>query len=218
MRKKKAFWIFLLIAVVTLRSVTLAAEDQALSWYCPKSKDHAQPIADAPLRVIEKYGGYYVDTRHGDGSVEKVIYLTFDAGYENGNVERILDTLKEEDVTAAFFILGNLISRNPELVKRMGDEGHLICNHTYHHKDMTRIDDFDAFREELESLEALYRETTGKELSKYYRPPEGKFDERSLRYASELGYRTIFWSVAYADWDNKNQPSAQTAKAKILER
>ena len=172
---------------------------------------------DERLSYVEKYGGYYIDKRHGDENAERVVYLTFDAGYENGNVERILDVMKAENVKGAFFILGNLISKNPELVRRMADEGHIVCNHTNRHRDMTTVRSVEEFRTELESLELLYREKIGEEMAKYYRPPEGRFSEETMRYASELGYKTIFWSFAYADWDNAKQPSPEAAKKKILD-
>ena len=148
---------------------------------------------------------------------DKVVYLTFDAGYENGNVEKILDTMKEEQVTGAFFILSNLIDRNPQLVLRMANEGHIVANHTSSHKDMTSVDNIDAFASELETLNAKYQALTGKPMAHYYRPPEGRFDERGLSFAKELGYKTVFWSFAYADWDNTKQPSAEYAKKKIFD-
>ncbi|MBO5305323.1 MAG: polysaccharide deacetylase family protein, partial [Clostridia bacterium] len=137
-------------------------------------------------------------------------------GYENGNIEKILDVMKEEGVTGAFFILKNLILKNPDLVCRMASDGHLVCNHTATHKDMTKCSSIEEFKEELASLEKIYAEATGKTLASYYRPPEGKFDEASMKYAKELGYKTVFWSFAYADWDNDRQMSPQTAKQKIL--
>ena len=147
----------------------------------------------------------------------KVIYLTFDAGYENGNIEKILDTLKQHNAKGAFFILKNLIIRNTDLVNRMYEEGHLVCNHTSRHPDMSKIKDINSFKDELEALEKIYFEYTGKELSKFYRPPEGKFCEDNLKFADELGYKTIFWSFAYADWDNSAQPDPQQAIKKIKE-
>ncbi|MBQ2718600.1 MAG: polysaccharide deacetylase family protein, partial [Clostridia bacterium] len=142
---------------------------------------------------------------------------TFDAGYENGNVEKILDVLKEEGVPGAFFILDNLILRNEALVRRMGDEGHLVCNHTLRHRDMTRVTDEAAFLKELTALEDLYRERCGREMAKYYRPPEGRFNEENLKMAQKNGYKTIFWSIAYADWDNDRQPSCDAAVKKLLD-
>ena len=186
-------------------------------WYCVRSSEHKQPIADANMQWISRYGGVYVDFNHGDASEEKVVYLTFDAGYENGNVEKILNVMKEEKVVGAFFVLGHLIQNNPDLICRMTEEGHLVCNHTVHHKDMSKIDDSEAFARELQELEAMYQALTGKEMAKYYRPPEGTFDERSLRFAFGLGYKTVFWSLAYADWDNQKQPDPQKAKALLLQ-
>ncbi len=149
------------------------------------------------------------------GEDEPVVYLTFDAGYENGNVERILDGLRAEGVPGAFFILENLVNRNPELVKRMADEGHLVCNHTARHKDMTTFTEAD-FKEELGRMETAYRTLTGQEMARYYRPPEGRFTLENLDWAKELGYSTILWSFAYADWDNEKQPDPEAALEKIL--
>ena len=125
--------------------------------------------------------------------------------------------MRSENVTGAFFILENLIDKDPELVCRMAEEGHIVANHTSRHRDMTKVDSIEEFSAELEALNTCYKKLTGREMAKYYRPPEGRFDERSLSFAKELGYKTIFWSFAYADWDNQKQPSASAAKAKILE-
>lgn len=215
---KRIFSFFAVIFIILSFSETAtAASSGALSWYCPRNKEHKQIICAPELKFIEDLEGYYIDKKHGDGCEEKVIYLTFDAGYENGNLEKILDTMKQENVTGAFFILGNLVSKNTELVKRMADEGHLLCNHTNSHKDMTKVASKEEFERELSSLESLYREKVGYELSKYYRPPEGRFNEATLGYAKELGYKTIFWSFAYADWDNSAQMSAEAAKKKIFD-
>lgn len=168
------------------------------------------------MTFIENYGGYYVDKKHGDECEEKVIYLTFDAGYENGNVERILNVLKEENVKAAFFVLENVILKNGDLIKRMVNDGHLVCNHTSKHLDVTKCKTVNEFRVELEKLEKDFKECTGLNMPKYFRPPEGKFSENSMKFASQLGYKTIFWSFAYADWDNASQMSATKAKEKIM--
>jgi len=148
--------------------------------------------------------------------MDKVIYLTFDAGYENGNIEKILNVLKEENVAATFFILDNMIAKNKDLVKRMIDEGHTVANHTFKHKDMSKINNIDDFEKELSLLEELYEKSFGLKMKKYYRPPEGKFTEENLKWAQDLGYKTIMWSFAYADWDNNNQPSEEYALNKIL--
>ena len=198
----------LLSSVLFLGVGTSLNASDAQSWYCKRQKDHIRPPLGSDIAYIEDCGGVYL------GADEKVIYLTFDAGYENGNVERILDTLKKHEVEGAFFILENLINRNTDLVLRMKEEGHLVCNHTAKHKDMTKITEGE-IKKELQTLETLYAEKIGGKLAPFFRPPEGKFDRRSLQIVNDLGYTTVFWSLAYADWDNNKQPGHDFAK-KIL--
>lgn len=191
---------------------TAAASSSAASgWYCKHMKDGDRPPCPPEMSYIEKYDGYYL------GNDEKKIYLTFDAGYENGNIEKILDTLKDENVPAAFFILDNLVMSNSSLVERMINEGHLVCNHTAKHKDVTKMASFDEFKAEMEKMETVYLDAFGSEISHYFRPPEGKISEQSLKWAQDLGYKTIMWSYAYADWDNNKQMSADAAVKKVLE-
>ena len=184
--------------------------NESSGWYCQHMKDGTRPPLPPEMSYITEHGGYYI------GEDEKVIYLTFDAGYENGNVEKILDTLKQENVPGAFFILDNLAKTNTDLVKRMVDEGHTVCNHTAKHKDMTKMTSKEDFAAELRAMEDVYRDKIGGEIARYYRPPEGKFNEQNLAWADELGYKTIFWSFAYADWDNANQMSREKAIEKII--
>ncbi len=188
---------------------------KAESWSINREKEHRQPALNKEFEYISENGGYYLDTTVSDE--KKVIYLTFDAGYENGNIEKILDIMKKHDAKGAFFILENLIIRNTDLVKRMAEEGHLVCNHTAKHPDMTKITDIETFKSELDKLESIYTEYTGLKLAPYYRPPEGKFNRQNLECANKLGYKTIFWSFAYADWDNNKQPSEEYAIKKITE-
>ena len=203
----KYFSIALLaLSFIFVNSFTLYAEN-AQNWYCKREKDHLRPCADPNMSYIEEENGFFI----GKDPEEKVIYLTFDAGYENGNIARILDTLKAHGAEGAFFILENLIRRNPELVERMKSEGHLICNHTAHHKDMTKLSE-EEIEAELRAMETLYSDTFGASLAPFYRPPEGKFDRKSLSIAKKLGYHTAFWSLAYADWDNNKQPDPEKAK------
>ena len=217
MKKLITTFTFFLIIISMVATVTSGAiNGKAYSWYCVHRKDNLQPKADTSFDFIDQYGGYYIDKNHGDGNSDKVIYLTFDAGYENGNIEKTLDILKRQKVPAAFFILGNMITKEQSLVTRMFDEGHLVCNHTYTHKAMVNKS-AEEFQKERSLLESTCSEVIGKELAKYYRPPEGRFDEASLKYASEMGYKTIFWSFAYADWDNNSQMSKEKAKEKILQ-
>jgi len=202
--------------LLSLLSVTAYAIAPT-GWYVPRNKEHKQPLLDPQFAYTKNYDCYYVDKKHGDDCKEKVLYLTFDAGYENGNIEKILDTLKEERVPAAFFVLDHMILAETALVKRMNDEGHLVCNHTAKHRDMTKIHTKEKIYEELHALEALYEERIGGKMRKYYRPPEGKLSEENLSFLQDLGYQTIMWSFAYADWDNKRQPDTAAAKKKILD-
>ena len=209
-RKRKAFCLLSLFLSLLLILPANAA-GASYSWYCPHVKGHIQPNTGSELLFAEDLDGYYLDH-----SGEKVIYLTFDAGYENGNVAKVLDVLKENDVPGAFFILGNLITRNPELVGRMIDEGHTVCNHTVHHRDMSKVSGEELLAE-LHELETLYSKTIGKELSKFYRPPEGRFSKENLETLKNAGYKTIFWSFAYPDWDNNRQVNPEKAKQVILD-
>lgn len=185
-------------------------------WYCKRNNEHKQPSSDTAFDFVESSGGIYIDREHGDAEEDKVIYLTFDVGYENGNVGKILDAMRDEGVCGSFFILGNVISREPQLVKRMTDEGHIVCNHTVNHKNLVGASD-EVLKKEIIGLEEDYEGLTGKKMSKLFRPPEGTFDEQMLKRVSELGYRTVFWSFAYADWDNNAQMSESAALKKILD-
>lgn len=189
----------------------------AYNWYCNKSKNGEQPVLPSEFGFIKESDGYYIDENVAL-SDDKVIYLTFDCGYENGNVERILDILKKHDAKGAFFVLGNLVKRNTELVKRMNDEGHLVCNHTCSHKNMTKMSCKEDFYKELQALEELTKEYCGFSLAPFYRPPEGCFNKQNLKWANEVGYKTVFWSCAYDDWDNNRQMSPDKAMDKLLSR
>ena len=183
------------------------------SWGLSFRQEGTAPIGNAGVDQLKKYDAAYL----GDTS-EKVIYLTFDAGYENGCTAKILDTLQKHNVKAAFFLVGNYIARNADLVRRMVEEGHTVGNHTMHHPDMSKLKDKEAFAKELQDLEELFLEKTGKPLPKYYRPPQGLYSEENLKLAKDLGYKTVFWSLAYVDWKNDSQPSKEEAFAKLLPR
>lgn len=205
------------MTVITMPAPIFAASETApYNWYAKRNSDHTLPRLEPQFEFINAHRVFYGDKKAAE-SEDKVIYLTFDAGYENGNIARVLDALKKNDVKGAFFVLENLAIRNPELIKRMADEGHLICNHTRSHPDMTKLTDKSRFALQLSSLEDTLREKCGVECKKFYRPPEGRFSEQSLKYADELGYTTVFWSFAYADWDNNAQPLEKDAIKKILD-
>lgn len=217
MKKAFTFVICVFVAVIMISSPVCADTSTVHNWYCVRRAGHFQPECEPSMKFIEKYNGYYIDRVHGDACSSRIVYLTFDAGYENGNVAKILDVMKTEKVTGAFFILSHLVDAETALVKRMADEGHLVCNHTSRHRDMTKYHTKEEFAAELSALEKLYTEKTGRTMTKYYRPPEGKFTEENMSYANELGYKTVFWSFAYADWDNAHQMSPAAAEKKILD-
>ncbi len=184
----------------------------AYRWYVKRNDEHKTPVLPGEFSFLSEHSGWYCDIRPNP---EKKLYLTFDAGYENGNIEKILDVLKAEQVPCAFFILEHLVTAETPLVRRMLDEGHLVCNHTASHKNLSRSSAAE-FKAELERMEKIYRDTVGCEIARYFRPPEGAFSIDNLRTACEMGYRTVFWSFAYADWDNKHQPDPKAAIEKIL--
>lgn len=199
------------------------------NWGLSFQQEGKSPIGNATGEYLKKYNAYYIgDERSGAGESgqdaenkeadagagetgEKAIYLTFDAGYENGYTATLLDVLKEEKVPAAFFVVGNFIEENPELVKRMTKEGHIVGNHTMHHPDMSAISDEAGFRKEMSELEAAYKKAVGRDMLKFYRPPQGKYSESNLEMANRMGYTTVFWSLAYVDWLQDSQPSREEA-------
>lgn len=171
------------------------------------------PVANADAQYLKKFNAYYAQN-----TKEKVLYLTFDAGYENGYTAKILNVLKKHKVPAAFFLVGNYLETNPKLVKRMVKEGHIVGNHTFHHPDMSQIATMEEFSKEIKDLEKLYKKTTGETMKPFYRPPQGKYSEKNLKMAKKLGYNTIFWSLAYVDWYEGQQPSKEEAFKKLIPR
>ncbi len=190
-------------------SLTLASEDWGLSF----GEEGAAPRGNASAEDLLWYDAYFVG-----GGDEKVIYLTFDCGYENGNTAPILDALKKHNAPGAFFVVGHFLETAPDMVKRMVEEGHTVGNHTYHHPDMSAISELSSFQKEVDDVANLFQEITGTELSPFYRPPQGKCNTRNLEMAQELGYYTIFWSLAHVDWITDDQPSHEEALDKLTKR
>jgi len=175
-----------------------------------KNSEH-QPTRGAAEIDISAYDGYYL----GDTS-KKYIWLTFDSGYENGYTASILDTLKEKNVQAAFFCVGTYIRDNPELTKRMADEGHLVVNHSEKHPSMPDIDDH-RILDEIYSPAKRYKELTGADMPLFFRPPSGEYSERAMYITKEAGYKTIFWSFAYQDWLVDEQPGKEKALKTLMD-
>lgn len=220
-KRKKLLLLGLVILahIVVLSVLFFITHDKTVStsgdgnWGLSFQRAGEPPVANATEAELAEYNAYY-----RENTDKKVLYLTFDAGYENGYTSKILDVLKKQKVPATFFLVGNYIETEPELVKRMVKEGHIVGNHTYSHPDMSAISSEEAFKEELISLEKLYKETTGKKMKKIYRPPQGKYSRQNLEMASELGYTTVFWSLAYVDWYDDQQPSHDEAFKKMIPR
>ena len=214
--RKKDIWIAvgavcaaILLGISQFRGLTM----ETGSWGLSFRTEGQPPTGPAGTKQLQQYDAAYLGNTD-----EKVIYLTFDSGYENGSTAKILDVLKKHNAPPAFFLVGNYIEKNGDLVRRMVDEGHIVGNHTMHHFDMSKLSEKEAFTKELQDLETLFKETTGKELPKYYRPPQGIYSQENLQMAKDLGYKTVFWSLAYVDWRNDAQPTKEEAFAKLLPR
>ena len=186
---------------------------ESTSWGLSFQKEGERPVGNATINALGKYHAYYAEDTN-----ERKIYLTFDAGYENGNLPAILDALKNHQAVGTFFVVGNFLETSPELTKRMVAEGHIVGNHTYHHPDMSKISTKEAFEKELNDVETLFQSITGSEMAHYYRPPQGKYSTSNLEMAKELGYKTFFWSLAYVDWIQDEQPTKEQAFSKLLSR
>ena len=193
--------------------VSALLHEKSENWGLGFGTEGKPPIGNASAEELKKYNAYFI----GD-TTQNTIYLTFDCGYENGNTEPILDALKKHDVKATFFVVGNFLETSPEIVKRMIAEGHTVGNHTYHHLDMSSISSMDAFKKETQDVENLFEQITGTPITKFYRPPQGKYNIENLKMAQELGYHTFFWSLAYVDWYQDKQPTKDEAFGKLLKR
>ena len=204
------------VAVLLVIATFTRPREQVLatgSWGLSFRQEGQAPTGNATAAELKKYDAAFLDPDGG-----KTIYLTFDAGYENGCTAQILDVLKAHNVPAAFFLVGTYIEKNPELVRRMAAEGHTVGNHTQSHPDMSKIQEITAFRAELKAVEEAYYAATGENLPLYYRPPQGIYSQENLELARDLGYKTVFWSLAYVDWISDKQPTAEQAFEKLLPR
>ncbi len=193
--------------------VSALLHEKSENWGLGFGTEGKPPTGNASAEELKKYNAYFI----GD-TTQNTIYLTFDCGYENGNTEPILDALKKHDVKATFFVVGNFLETSPEIVKRMIAEGHTVGNHTYHHLDMSSISSMDAFKKETQDVENLFEQITETPITKFYRPPQGKYNIENLKMAQELGYHTFFWSLAYVDWYQDKQPTKDEAFGKLLKR
>lgn len=224
MKKKKflevtaAFLMFFVLAITASfvlddEKDTSVMANTSENWGLGFSQEGQKPTGNKTQDELNEYDAHFVDDTE-----EKVIYLTFDAGFENGNTKPILEALKKHQVKATFFVVGNYLETSPDLVKEMVADGHTVANHTYHHRDMSAMADKASFEKELVDLETLYEQITGSKMARFYRPPQGKYCESNLQMAKEMGYHTFFWSLAYVDWYENDQPSKEEAFDKLLTR
>ena len=220
--KKKTFIVlsiclsFIIFGTVIITNISFKVDEafsEVSNWGLSFQAEGKAPQGNATSEYLKNYNSFYVCNTE-----EKIIYLTFDAGFENGYTPNILDVLKKHNIKATFFLVGNYLETEPNLVKRMVEEGHIIGNHTYTHPDMSKISDVESFKNELVRFEEKYKEVTGQDLIKFYRPPQGKFNESNLKQANELGYKTFFWSLAYVDWYVNDQPTKEQAFKKLIPR
>lgn len=175
--------------------------NESQGWWFKRNTEH-QPSGCQEDFDIEQYHAYYVNHQAEDN----VIYLTFDCGYEQGYTADILDTLKEQNVKAVFFVTQTYIRDNTELVIRMKEEGHLVGNHTITHPSLPELS-IEEQRKEIQGCADYMKEATGYDMDPYIRPPKGEYSERTLQLCEDMGYCTIFWSMAYLDYQTDNQPT-----------
>ena len=222
-KKIKNIFIIILIIVIILLSFFIENENNAIEtssdiisnkkieWGVKRNKKHNQPdVGEDRRKILEENNGICLGNKD-----EKIIYLTFDEGYEAGFTSKILEILKENEVKATFFITAHYLNTNEELVKQMIEEGHIVGNHTVNHKSMPTLTEEEIKKEVMDLHIAVYQKFEYE--MKYIRPPKGEFSEKSLKYTNNLGYKTVMWSFAYEDWDENNQPNEEKAKEKILE-
>ncbi len=199
MHKKQLIYKIFILCSLVLSLFTFTIGVNAKGFGYRKNNNHLTPDIGSYKQEIDGTNSYYVGNTN-----EKVLYLTFDCGYDNGNLISILDTLEEKNVPSTFFVTGDFVKRFPDLLRLIVSKGHTVGNHTYGHKNITKLSS-EEIKEEVAKLEKAYEEVTNEKISLYFRPPEGEFDKRSLTEIKNLGYHTFFWSIAYADWDTKNQ-------------
>ncbi len=190
-----------------------ASKSSKTNWGLSFSKNGEPPTGNATSEFLKQYNSYYIGNTN-----EKKVYLTFDAGYEAGYTPKILETLKKHNVKATFFVVSNFLKTSPDLVNQIIADGHIIGNHTMTHPNMSKMSTMEDFKKEIEPMEQLYKDITGQDMQKFYRPPQGVYSEANLKMANELGYKTIFWSLAYVDWYKNKQPSKEEAFNKLLPR
>lgn len=184
----------------------------AAGWGFKKSTNNNIPDIGSYENILKNNLVFYAD-KH----TKKDIYLTFDNGYEAGYTKDILKVLKEENTPATFFVTGHYVEEEPEIIKQMDKDGHIIGNHSYHHPDFTSLNKSE-IKQELDYVQEAVEEITGNDSMKYVRPPRGTFNEETLKWTEELGYVSVFWSLAFKDWERNKQKGEMYAYEQIMDQ
>lgn len=186
-------------------------DNKKIGWGIKRNDNHEQPdVGNVNRKILDKYQGLYMGNKE-----QKLVYLTFDLGYEAGYTPKILEVLKQNEVKATFFITAHYVNTQPDLVKQMIDEGHIIGNHTVNHKSMPSCS-LETIKKEVMDLHSAIYDKFGYEM-KFIRPPKGEYSERTVAYTNTLGYTSVMWSFGYEDWDEKKQGREEYGKKKILD-
>lgn len=186
-------------------------DNKKIGWGIKRNDNHEQPdVGNVNRKILDKYQGLYMGNKE-----QKLVYLTFDLGYEAGYTPKILEVLKQNEVKATFFITAHYLNTQPDLVKQMIDEGHIVGNHTVNHNSMPSCS-LDTIKKEVMDLHSAIYEKFGYEM-KFIRPPKGEYSERTVAYTNTLGYTSVMWSFGYDDWDEKKQGREEYGKKKILD-
>lgn len=194
------------------KAVAVPADNTSYEWNFQRNTRHKTPeIPSQARRLVKRYSAMYV------GPDKKVVYLTFDEGYENGNTPHILDTLKHTGVSATFFVTGDYCREAPKLCRRMIAEGHVVGSHSDKHPSMPKLTSSPKrFAEQLTRADSAFRKATGEHLAHLFRPPMGAYSAKSLAMTQNLGYTSVFWGFAHVDYDEKHQPPAETTVRRVL--
>ncbi|MCR5704940.1 MAG: polysaccharide deacetylase family protein [Eubacterium sp.] len=214
MKKKISILVMIIVFTTTVFTPVFAGKKVNYNKYSNRSvgcglnlrTDHKLPAVSKPAGVsLKKYHTYYYGSK-AYRKKKKVIYLTFDCGYENGNTKKILKILKKKKIKAIFFVTEPYIKENTKLVKQMKKQGHLVGNHTCTHPRLPDIS-VGRMKKELKQCRKTMKKLTGYNLDSYMRPPEGEYSVRVMKVAKDMGYNTMLWSLALYDYDVNNQPA-----------
>lgn len=212
MNHRKVLFFLLILMTMIITPISISAQNNnTYGWGYRKNNNHKTPEIGIYQDIINGTNTIFINE-----TCPKTVYLTFDAGYDNGMFKDILKVLRKKNVKATFFITGDFVKRFPELTLQLLYDGHTIGNHSYHHLNITKLTDIE-LKKDLNELEEAFYKLTNTKMSNFFRPPEGVFNKKALQTLTSLGYTTVFWSIAYRDWQNNNQLQDNECVKKILD-